>query len=247
MKKVIPVFTLLVSSVVCQSAFSQANPFEGFYGQLSTGYESNSFTDTSTQYTNLPPNGSGSGSQNASNQTAAGMPLIAGIGYNFALSEKWILGVGTDYSFLSQTTSQFSAKNPEVPGTKGISGQQIQASNRVNVFITPGYVLSPTDLIYAKLGYSNQQIQFSRPGQDGVSGYSPSANQNGYVLGLGYRKIISAGFYLYAEANYMGYSSATLNSSVVQQIGAGMTATSNVNQNPSANAYTLLIGAGYKF
>jgi len=238
---------MLVSGFACSTAYPQSNPFEGFYGQLATGFESNSFNSTTTNYTNLLPNGNDSGTQVASNQTATGMPLVAGIGYNFAVNEKWLMGFGVDYSFLTQTTSGFSAKNPVVPFSSGITGQQLQASNRVNVFFTPGYALTDSDLIYGKLGYSAQQIQFSRPEQQGVTGYAPSGNQNGYVLGLGYKKIITAGLFIFAEANYMNYGSTSLNSSVVGQVGGGNTITSLVNQQPSTSAYTLLIGAGYKF
>lgn len=229
------------------SADSGLNPFQGFYGQMATGFESNTFGNTTTRYTNVSPAEIYStGTNVAANQTAGGMPLIFGLGYNFALNEKWILGIGADYSFLSQTTKQFSAKNPAFASSVPAVGQKIQASDRFNVFLTAGYALTQNDLLYAKAGYSNQQLQFSRPAQDSAAGYSLNANQSGYVLGLGYRKAIQNGLYAYAEVNYMQYSSASMNGAITTQSGTD-TVITNINQKPSANAVTALIGLGYRF
>lgn len=223
------------------------NPFQGFYGQIATGYENNSFSDTSTRYTNVSPvEYYSSGRNNAANQTASGIPLVLGLGYNYGLTEKWILGVGVDYSFLSQTTNTFSARNPAFASSVPAVGQKIQSSDRVNVFLTAGYALTQTDLLYARAGYSNQQLQFSRPAQDSTTGYSLQSNQGGYVLGLGYRKNIDAGLYVYAEANYMKYASVSLNGSTSTR-SDGDTVITNVNQNPSSSAFTALVGLGYRF
>jgi len=226
---------------------SGINPFQGFYGQVSTGYESNSFTNTTTRYTNISPvEIYSSGTNVAANQTASGMPLILGLGYNFSLNDKWLLGIGADYSLLSQTTGKFSARNPAFALSVPALGQQIQTSNRLNVFLTAGYALTQSDLLYAKAGYSNQQLQFSRPAQDSSTGYALKSNQGGYVLGLGYRKTIQGGLYMYAEANYMHYSSVSMNGQITTNTGSEIV-TTNINQKPSASAFTALIGLGYRF
>ena len=237
----------LVATTSTAAAESKANPFQGFYGQISTGYESNSFSNTSTRYTNIsPPEYASNGVNTSTNQTASGVPLILGLGYNFAVTEKWLLGIGADYSFLSQSSSGFSAKNPAFAQSTPALGQKIQASNRINVFLTAGYALTQRDLIYAKAGYSNQQLQFTRPAQDSATSYSSKSNQGGYILGLGYQRTIEGGLYLYAEANYMKYSSASLSGSVVTR-SDNDTATTRLNQSPSASAFTALIGLGYRF
>jgi hypothetical protein len=226
---------------------SGINPFQGFYGQIATGYESNSFSNTTTRYTNVSPiEIYSSGTNVASNQTASGMPLILGVGYNFSLNEKWILGVGADYSFLSQTTGKFSARNPAFALSVPAVGQQIQASNRINIFLTTGYALTQSDLVYAKAGYSNQQLQFSRPAQDSSTAYSLKSNQGGYVLGLGYRKTIQGGLYVYAEANYLHYSRNSMNGQLTTDTGSEVV-TTEINQKPSASAFTALFGLGYRF
>ena len=234
---------MLSLGMTATSVFAQVNPFEGFYGQISTGYENNALQSPSTSYKVLdePPF---SGTQDTSNQTASGMPLVLGLGYNFAINSKWVLGLGADYSALSQKTSEFSSKNPQVPGPNGyVNGQSMEVSNRFNIFLTPGYVIDQDKLVYAKIGYSNQQIQFTTPGNRDATGYSPSSTQSGYVLGLGYKQVITGGLYVFGEANYMSYGHASLNSTVHIRGGPDVA----VNQNPSANAYTLLVGAGYTF
>lgn len=223
------------------------NPFNGFYGQLATGYETNSFTQTSLSYTNISPAELYSSGHNiSSNQTASGMPLILGLGYNFSLNERWVLGIGADYSFLSQATDKFSASNPAFINASPLVGQQLKASDRYNIFLSAGYALTQHDLVYAKAGYSNQKINYTRPAQDSTTGYSTSSNQGGYILGLGYRKTIGAGFYVYAEANYMKYSSVSLNGTIKTQVDSE-TITTVINQSPSANTVTALIGIGYGF
>ena len=243
MKKLASLLALPALLAASSTAFAQTKMFEGFYGQVSTGYENNTISSTNANYTvdNNPPY---SGMHNTSNQAASGMPLVLGLGYNFALSSQWVLGLGADYSALSQKTSVFSSNNPQVPGPYGYTnGQNIQISNRYNIVLSPGYVIDQDKLMYAKVGYSNQQIQFNTPAQQSSSSYAPSATQSGYVVGLGYKQIISGGLYLFGEANYMGYSNASLSSTVLQSGGPSV----SVNRNPSASAYTILIGAGYKF
>jgi hypothetical protein len=242
--------TGLMGLVPIASAAAQGNglnPFAGFYGQISTGYESNAFSNTSTRYTNVsPPEAFSNGVNTSANQSASGVPLIIGLGYNFSLNKKWLLGIGADYSFLSQSTNGFSARNPAFAQSAPALDQKIQTSGRVNVFLTAGYAVTERDLIYAKAGYSNQQLQFTRPAQDSATAYSSKSNQGGYVLGLGYRRTIKGGLYAYAEANYMKYSSVSLSGTVVTETGDD-TVITRLNQNPSASAFTALVGLGYRF
>jgi hypothetical protein len=68
---------------------------------------------------------------------------------------------------------------------------------------------------------------------------SPSATINGYVLGLGYMKMISYGFYGFAEANYMSYGIPSFSSII------GLTY--KITNSPSLSTYQALLGLGYKF
>ena len=78
--------------------------FQGFYGQLGTGYESNSLSSLNSNATVTPvvPNAFATTfpTVTTGNQTASGMPLVAGVGYNYAISNSWLIGIGGDYSFV---------------------------------------------------------------------------------------------------------------------------------------------------
>jgi len=49
------VLVTLAPMIATANSGNGINPFQGFYGQFSTGYESNSFTNTSLRYTNVSP------------------------------------------------------------------------------------------------------------------------------------------------------------------------------------------------
>lgn len=224
----------LVGTANAQSAF------EGFYGQIATGYESNQLSNTSTNYNVVTNNGfTGSGSLNSGNQNANGMPLIAGIGYNFKLNDKWLLGIGADYSFLTQESGTFTSVDPS-DGFQFNSSLKVQ--NRYNIFLTPSYAIDKEKLVYLKAGYSGQTLKSSSPAQGTTPALNSSANQTGFILGLGYKQIISGGFYGFAEGNYMNYGKAN-QSNAWNEPGFRV----NSNANIGASAYTLLVGVGYKF
>jgi opacity protein-like surface antigen len=225
----------LVGTANAQSAF------EGFYGQIGTGYESNSLTDLGSTYSFITAGGvSGTGSNSASNQNANGMPLVIGLGYNFKLTNTWLLGVGADYSALSQETSNYRAR--DIDGSLNGPGK-IKVSNRYNIFLTPGYAIDKNKLLYAKAGYSSQTLNYSSAAFDTTPALNKTSNANGYVLGVGYKQMITSGFYGFAEGNYMSYSKANMGMSWTETNGVRVTTTSN----SGSSAYTLLVGVGYKF
>lgn len=78
--------------------------------------------------------------------------------------------------------------------------------------------------------------------QSGPGG-SESGNQKagGFVVGLGYKQIISGGFYGFGEANYYGYKMPV--TAITLGSGGGQL---NGNSN-SLSAYQFLVGVGYKF
>tara|TARA_B110000503_G_C7091025_1_gene389434 strand:- start:275 stop:1039 length:765 start_codon:yes stop_codon:yes gene_type:complete len=239
------------SPVMAQSAF------QGFYGQLSTGYENNTASGLSSPLTgSFGLQTETLGNFSASNQSFGGVPLIAGIGYNFALSPKWLIGIGVDYSLLTQESSSYNYKLSALdPDNDGLSanGAKIKASNRLNIFITPSYAISEDKLVYFKAGYSSIQADHTAPSSlsDGVNtlslvGTGLTSNQsktlNGYILGLGYKQIIKGGFYAFAEANYMNYGSQDFG--YTRQFEGGTLKTSSSS---SLDSYQVLVGVGYKF
>jgi hypothetical protein len=100
------------------SAMAQSS-FEGFYGQIATGYESNTVSKITGSGVDSPKD-NGDATLNAANQQFGGAPLVFGLGYNFSVAHQWLIGIGADYSALSQTSSNFNTTLTNAAGNTGI-------------------------------------------------------------------------------------------------------------------------------
>jgi outer membrane immunogenic protein len=219
--------------VLSCSAVAQSQ-FVGAYGQLSTGYENNTVSSaqlTGTDY------GSAPNKTNTLTTTSTSAPLVLGLGYTFNLKNNFTLGLGVDYSALTQDTQ--SAGFYYFGDSRNTYDYKFSISNRFNAFIAPGYAIAQDKLFYAKLGYSTQSVQYSQT--NCCSSPSNKAQVNGYLLGLGYKQFITKALYGFAEANYYAFGRPNLSSSYSD--GPGGT----VSSNPNVNAYNFLFGLGYRF
>jgi hypothetical protein len=231
MKKILAVSLLALAGTgaMAQSAF------EGFYGQVGAGYENNSVASSSFNF------GGADVSTPSGSKDAAQINL--GLGYNAAVTKEFLLGVGVEYSAISSTFE--SGELTSVVGCGGACGatQKYTASNRTSIFLTPGYAIAKDKLAYVKAGYSMQtlksELNQASPGVNQGANFG-SKSVGGYVVGLGYKQMISGGFYGFGEADYYSYSSVGLNNTFPS--GALVT-----NNNLTPSAYNFLIGVGYKF
>jgi len=247
MKKKLLVASLLAlagTGAMAQSAF------EGFYGQVGTGYENNEFSGLNS--TGTAP-GTPTDAWAAGNQNANGVPIVAGLGFNLAVAPSWLLGLGVDYSFLNQKSSNYNSTGANAAANGAtLNGSNLEASNRINVFLAPGYVIDKDKLAYFKVGYSSVTIKQTMPNQAGPAPFTnlrwnttnPSSTASGYILGLGYKQMITTGIYGFAEGNYMNYSSTNISS-----VGGavGQAANYNLSNSPRLSTMQLLVGVGYKF
>ena len=273
MKKKLPLSLLSALFVLAiGSSNAQAQSvFTGFYGQVSSGYESNQLGSLSTSSTTIPNINSDIKGTSAS-QSFGGTPLVLGIGHYWQANDKWLIGVGADYSALSQTSATFSRDSTNASGNTTIvagstltyNGASMQLSNRFNLFITPAYAIDKDKLVYLKAGYSQVTAQYNRPTSatrtvNGVStttaatGGSQSSNQGGYLIGLGYKQVISSGLYGFVEGNYMGYSAPSYSTNTTTRAsdtlhGVSSTGTRTLTHNfASLNTFQALVGVGYAF
>ena len=186
--------------------------FEGAYGQIGVGYES------------VTPSFSGGSvygrSYSASGSNANSFVGTATIGYSFAVTPSFLLGIGAEYSPFAGTKANYTVT---VPGIASATGQY-NKENSYNIFISPGLVIDKDKLAYAKIGYTGASVK---------SEGGDTTNLSGYSLGLGYKQIISGGLYGFGEINYASYGNAN--------VGGPFSGTFSAN---SANA---LVGLGYKF
>lgn len=258
-------------------AFSSSNAqaqsaFAGFYGQVSTGYESNLLGRVSGASLETP-NMNRDIIGNGASQTFGGAPLVFGVGYYWQAKYKWLIGVGADYSALSQTSSNIPVNITNAPGNTAAiaagavhtaNGLSMKLSNQFNLFLTPAHAIDKDKLVYLKAGYSQVSAQINRANShtktlNGVStttaasGGTQSSNPGGYLIGLGYKQMITSGLYGFVEGNYMGYSSPSYSyASVTKSIDTltGVTNSGsriNTTNFNSLNTYRFLIGLGYAF
>jgi len=221
--------TVVASSAMAQSAF------EGFYGQIATGYESNSVsnststvTTTSNTFDNVAFNGG----------SASTMPIVVGLGYNYQATKEFLIGLGVDYSVL--TTSKINGSYNATSDSQTAH----KVSDRYSIYITPGYVIDKDKLAYLKAGYSSQKLSwYDNYSQSDTNGQQiGSGNASGYVVGLGYKQMITSGLYGFGEANYYSYSNPSWSYNTLSD----GTKLSNVT-GATSSAYQFLVGVGYKF
>jgi len=215
-------------------AFAQSQ-FVGAYGQISTGYENNSVSSAQLIGTNY---GGTPNTTNSVNTTSSSAPVVLGLGYIFPVQNNFTLGLGVDYSTLTQETSPAAFYYPTINNSPSFN-YKFTISNRFSIFAAPGYAIDINKLAYAKLGYSSQSVQYSQT--NCCSSPSNKAQVGGYVLGLGYKQLITGGLYGFVEANYYAYAKPSLSSTYTDEGGG------TVSSNPNVSAYNFLLGLGYRF
>lgn len=241
MKKIL---LAVVMSAVIGNAYAQSI-FEGLYGQIATGYESNNISNTDLQVNQSRIPGVARARTlndvDGGSSSKSGMPLVIGVGYTFSLESNYTIGFGFDYSALNTTTSTIQYSTAGLPNRANKAYYEV--SNRYSIFLSPGIAIDKDKLAYLKAGYTNQKLAI----YDGTSGnFEGSTQMGGYIAGLGYKQMIASGLYLYGEANYYFYPNSGLNGTGATT-GARAGGTFSQTSNPSANAYNFLVGVGYKF
>ena len=223
MKSIIAATALVAGSATAQS------PCEGVYGPIGVGYEQTKPTHDSGQ---IDVTGVGSFPLSAAHSTSQGFTGVVGVGYMAPISSSFLLGLGVEYAPLAgSTASHTSLMNGTVIGTG-----TYQKQSMYNIFLSPATPIGKDGLLYGKIGYSGAAIKFT------LDGTSNTYNFNGYSLGIGYKQIISGGFYGFAEGNYFAYGNQT-NTTDFSRAGLRIQSTATEN----ATAYNLLVGLGYKF
>lgn len=217
-----------ISLMVSASAFAQ-HSFTGL--DLGLGFALQGVnTGSGTQQ---HPGGTSEPEQfGSSNKTSANVNF--NIGYNFPISQDFILGVQAALQPITSGSTQVQ-KNPGSP-------TDFQNQSRYDFSVLPGILINPNNLIYGKVGYSYTKENVNNA--DGA--WSTTLNYSGYVLGLGVKSFAVGNLvgvknlYGFAEYNYASYGSQSY--SVVNSNGR-----STYSSNISFNSSTGLLGVGYIF
>ena len=196
---------LLVASmmtVVATGAFAQAKNFEGF----TAGVNVSSVGGTSTLSTSA-------GTIDFGQQSV--VPGVE-LGYNYAATQSVVLGLTATYDFVDSKLGQ--------AGNEDVGSLNFKAQNRMSVNFKPGFVVTPSTLLYATVGYNSMSAKAA------LNGESESKTLSGIGYGLGVAVMVDKNVFVKAE---------------VQQVNYGKWNDSGLSIQPNLTVGT--IGVGYKF
>ena len=199
---------LLVASAFALAStgvFAQANNFEGFTAGI-----------------NVSSVGSSNELKTANGNTNFGqLTVVPGIelGYNFAASKEVVLGLTATYDFVSSDLAKVTDNDPT-------GGFTAKGQNRYSINFKPGYVITPSTMIYATVGYNSMSQKLS-----GGDGFSQTNNVTGIGYGLGVAVMATKNVFVKAEVQQINFSKVTFPDG-----GTGQT-----------NLTVGTIGLGYKF
>lgn len=212
-------------------ADSNANPWLGAYGQVGIiGYESyipKSVSGTTTTGKYTFPN---TATANHANGPAANI----GIGYNFGISENYLLGIGA-VLYPGHSRSVGTTLVTTLPTGSSVKYGTYDVSNIFSFSLMPGYVFNKNHLIYAKIGYAGSTLNANSSGNYPQQ----STRVNGTVYGLGYKQLITESVYLFGEGNYAVNRAKPV--TVITDSGATVKSTAD------ATGYDFIFGVGYNF
>lgn len=221
----------LLVACLCATAMSGAfaqSKFEGFYGQIGVGYEN---VNPNTSSSGITFSGIGNVPASTSISSQGSFVGVATLGYTAAITKEFFLGIGVDYEPLNSQSGNF---------TYSVAGNSANGTwkkqNSYNIFLSPATPIGVDGLLYAKVGYSSSQIQSTE------RSFSYTTDLSGYILGLGYKQIITGGLYGFGEINFASYGNVT--KSYSGSFGGYSATGSNTL---GANSTNALIGIGYKF
>ena len=239
-----------VFATTANAQSAKTNAWEGFFGQASVGFAS--FAPKIGTTTLAPTGALAAYTRPPISQTVAvattadtlnGGYNAIGAGYNFGINQSYVLGLGVNYSLgaSSAGSGSFTLSAPGLSGLPANRGGPLavtspisyQLKNIWSVALYPGYVIDKDKLAYAKVGYSGVTI-----GINSATAAYQTTNLSGYVLGLGYKQMVTQSIYVLGEANYAGFSNkattlASTNGTFSSTVGG--------------SGYDFIVGVGYRF
>jgi hypothetical protein len=226
-------FTISVgifSAIVSSSVVAQSK-FEGAYGQVGVGYQnvSPSFSTGGINATGL-----GLVPVNTNLNNLGSFIGTIGVGYMASISNNFLLGIGAEYSPFNSTTENYSYTIPRIGATLPGTYQQRGA---YNIFLSPATPIGSDGLLYGKVGFTGTSVNTTE------AAASITTNYTGYSLGLGYKQLISGGWYAFGEVNYASYGNQSNTFSGTGPAGRPF----SFSFTSSLNTASGIVGLGYKF
>ncbi len=183
--------TLAAAGLLSVSTVAHAGNFDGFSlgieGQLKS-------TSTSVKYDD------GTDSVNAENLGGKHdfIPVISG-SYTEAVGPNFLFGIGATYDLGSTDVGSASI----VIDSEELAFK-VEEKDHYSIFVTLGYLVNDTALLYAKIAHHKMKAELS------VDGESESLKFSGVGFGAGVKVALTENVSVYAEAQRVSYSDETL-------------------------------------
>ena len=222
----------LILCCISSSVLAQNSKFSGPYAQFGIGNQT-----ATPSFSNPSLSAAGQTlTPTVSVSNASGFTGTVAAGYNFFSGTPLLLGLGIEYTPFPTSNATASASYSGSVGTYQNSAS-VRVNNSLNIFIAPGLALDQNKLLYGKVGYTGSS----------ANGVNTDFYMGGTSLGFGYKQIISAGFYGFAEYNYVNYGSLNRSLSGNLKTPANVSVPATLNSTVTATSTNLLFGLGYQF
>jgi opacity protein-like surface antigen len=203
-------------TAIAGSAMAQATAFEGFTAGLNVG--SVGGTSSITQSVE------GIGTATADWGQQSFVPGVE-LGYNYAATQNIVLAVTATYDFadskLGQQNISFDADSASI---------NFKGQNRYSINLKPGYVITPSTMVYATVGYNSMTVKTG-----GFTAAASSSSFSGIGYGLGLAVMATKNIFVKAEFQQINFGSKSITGA--EEFNASL--------KPSLTVGT--IGVGYKF
>ena len=173
-------FWMLMLAWLAGPALAQSNLFLGWHLQAGTGYQ-----------TVKPDLHSYSNSTTTTSDTAKGIPLWAGGGYTWAMTERQTLGL----SYERNVRTVGAATQVSTSGT-GRMGYE----NQYQLSVVYGHLSGNDAMWYGKLGYAGMRTTEAENNVDAT----------GYGVGLGYKRFLNPFQYIFTEYQMTQFPDKTI-------------------------------------
>ena len=130
-------------------------------------------------------------------QSIDGLLYGVDVGYDFAASPNFVLGVEGEYS---ESTAKTGFDRGDFEGF-GIGN--VKAGRDLYAGVRAGFRAAPSTLVYAKAGYTN--ARFDVRTSDGTTDTRTNIDTDGYRLGAGVEQAIGSNAYAKLEYRYSNY------------------------------------------
>lgn len=182
-----------------------------------------------------------SGGEDFQQQISAGgeQDVVGGLGLNFgfAVAPRVVLQVGATADLGKTSIYEVTQSLIDSAGVTTNSSAFLKEKNHYSIHLSPGYLLTPKTMLYAKFAYHKMKLDWSdaSSGPGGTTQETLSNSFNGFGLGVGLQAMLTDHLYAYVEVQRVRYGRESLSS----------TATENFAIKPESSIGT--IGIGYRF